>query len=228
MLMVNQDTREIFIYDEIGPAWLGMDSADDVVRALAILKDGPVNVRINSPGGSVFEGYGIYNNLRKHKGKVTTYNDGLAASAASIVFLAGEERIASSLSMVMIHEAATIAFGNADDFLKVADLLEQINGQLAQVYANVSGVDKAEILQMMADETWLDFDSSLAMKFATGKEEDRKVESKIVPKGMYKNTPANYLKSEQMLKMVKNRPDATTEKRYEKLFNLTGIDLRVK
>jgi len=228
MLMVNQDSREIFIYDEIGPSWFGMDSADDLVRALTLLGEGPISVRINSPGGSVFEGYGMYNNLKRHKGKVTTYNDGLAASAASVVFLAGEERVMTSLSMVMIHEASTIVWGNADDLLKTADLLDKINSQLADVYAEISGVDKAEILQMMEDETWLDLDTSKALKFATGSGNGPEVPKNIVPKNRYKHTPQSYLKPDSMLKMVKNRKDAEKETRYEKLFRLTGIDLRVK
>jgi ATP-dependent protease ClpP protease subunit len=229
--MVNTDSREVFIYDEIGPSWMGMDSAEDMVRALAMLGAGPVSVRINSPGGDVFAGYAMYNSLRKHNGKVTTYNDGLAASAASVVLLAGEERVGSALSQVMIHEASTIAFGNADDFLKVADLLKNINGQLADLYATVSGASKDDVLAMMADETWLPMDSAMAMKFYTKKDDDESyqgVNRQIVPKGMYKHAPEAFLKPEQMLKLVKNRPDAEKEKRYEKLFNLTGVDLRVK
>jgi ATP-dependent Clp protease protease subunit len=226
MLMVNEGTRELFIYDDIGPSWAGMVSGDDVIRALALLGSGPVNVRINSPGGSVFDGYAIYNSLKRHDGKVTTYNDGLAASAASIVFLAGEERLASSLSMVMIHEAATIAFGNAEDFVQVADLLKKINEQVAEVYAEVSGKSKEEVLGMMNKETWLDYQESKSLSFVTNSSTAPEVEKKIVPQNRYKHTPQAYLKPDQILTMVKNRPDQ--EKRYEKLFALTGVDLRVK
>jgi ATP-dependent Clp protease protease subunit len=228
MLMVNQDSRELFIYDDIGPSWAGMVGSEDVVRALGMLGSGPVSVRINSPGGSVFEGYAIYNALKRHDGKVTTYNDGLAASAASIVFLSGEERVASNLSMVMIHEAATIAFGNANDFIQIADLLEKINGQIADLYVGISGKDKQEILEMMNQETWLDYEESKSMAFVTNTANVPNVDRKIVPQNRYKKTPQAYLKPAAMLSMVKHRPNAEKEKRYEKLFNLTGVDLRVK
>lgn len=228
MLMVNQESREIFIYDAIGPSWTGMVGADEVVQALGLLGKGPVNVRINSPGGAVFEGYTIYNSLKRHDGKVTTYNDGLAASAASIAFLAGEERIASKLSMIMIHEAATFLFGNAEGLRKEADILEKINGQIADVYAEVSGKSKDEVLAMMNEETWLDYEEGKAMLFITNFCTGPKVEQKIVPQNLYRKTPQAYLKPSAMLSMVKNRPDAAKQKRMEKLFNLTGVDLRLK
>jgi hypothetical protein len=161
---------------------------------------------------------------------VTTYNDGLAASAASVVFLAGEERIASEVSQFMIHEAANIVFGTADDMTKEAALLIDINTQVAELYAKISGDDLETVLALMKEETWMPTKMAVEKKYATGTTAAARVDVAKVPQNMYRNTPAAYLKPEQALKMIKNRDRDSDENRIrkEKLFQLTGIVLRVK
>lgn len=229
MIKVNQATREIFLYDMIGPEWMGADSSSTLAEALSLLGAGDISLRINSPGGDVFEGYAMYSQLTRHNGKVTTYNDGLVASAATYPFLAGEERYVSQMSMIMIHEASTFVGGNAADLLKAADLLDKINEQMAEFYASKSNRDVETIKQQMTDETWIKPDEAKEMGFATGDGASVQAETRIVPRGLYKHTPASYLKPESRLALQKvQAKSAADEERKEKLFRLTGVDLRVK
>lgn len=226
MIMVDSKKREVYLYDMIGPSWLGLDAADTLVEALKTLGPGDISVRINSPGGDVFEGYAMYTQLTQHDGQVTTYNDGLVASAATFPFLAGAVRKVSPLSMTMIHEASTFVGGNADALLKAADLLDKINKQLGELYASISGETLEAVLQMMAEETWLVPEDAKRMKFATEDAGPTAVDKQIVPKNFYRKTPANYLKPESKLIVAKQRPEK--DERKEKLYRLTGVDLRVQ
>jgi len=233
MIMLNEEKREVYIYDMIGPAFFGMDSGDALVEALNTLGPGPLSVRINSPGGDVFQGYAMFNALERHDGTVTTHNDGLVASAATFPYLAGSVRKAGKLSQVMIHEASTVAVGNAADLEKAAGLLRDINDQLADLYAGVSGKDKGEILDLMAAETWMNTATATEFGFVTGEDTtkpEKEPDLRIVPKDMYRNTPAAYLKPEILVKAIKHRPlpDPYDAERKQRIFDLTGVDLRVK
>lgn len=142
---------EIQLYDEIGP-W-GVTAAA-FTRALADAGPGPVKVRINSPGGDVFDGLAIFNAL-KQRGGVEIVVDGLAASAASYVAMAGETVTMAEQSMLMIHNSWTLAVGNRHDFTKTAGTMEKIDAQMAEIYAARTGKDGAEIAAMLDAETWL-------------------------------------------------------------------------
>lgn len=140
------------IYDEIG-MW-GVDAetfAQDIERITAT----EIEVAINSPGGSVFQGLAIYNALRTHPARVTTRVDGLAASAASFIAQAGDERIMVESSQMMIHDAMAATFGNAADFREVADFLDRQSANIAQLYASRSGMPVDRYVEMMAAETWM-------------------------------------------------------------------------
>lgn len=115
---------------------------------------GDVQVRIDSPGGDVFAAVNISQHLREYSGKVTAQVDGVAASAASVIACSADECVMAKGSMMMIHKAWTIAMGNSDDMLSVAELLEKVDGQIADVYAVKSGKDIAGFVAAMAEETW--------------------------------------------------------------------------
>src|SRR6266536_1902400 len=132
-------TAEVAIYDEIG--YFGI-TAGDFLTELKALDVKRIDVRINSPGGDVWDGLAIYNSLRNHPAEITTYVDGLAASAASIIVQAGDHRVAAKASEVMIHEAWGLVVGNAADMRDTADRLDQASGVIAGVYA-YAGRDKA-------------------------------------------------------------------------------------
>lgn len=142
---------EILLYDEVG--FWGI-TAKDFVLGLAQAGDGPLTVRINSPGGDVFDGLAIYNALRARSAPVNILVDGLAASAASFIAMAGSTVSMAEASMMMIHNAWGICIGDRNDMLDMSAMMEKIDGQLAGIYATKSGKQAAEIGAMMDAETW--------------------------------------------------------------------------
>jgi len=134
---------DVLIYGRIGGGGWFMDgiSASDVAAALKEAGPGPINVRINSGGGDVFDGVAIHSLLARHPGTVTTYVDGLAASAASFIMLAGERVVASRNSMVMIHDAMTGVFGAKARLQRALELLDKVSDNIADMYAEKAGED---------------------------------------------------------------------------------------
>lgn len=153
----------IYLYDEIG--FFGV-TAQDFLRDLNAIT-GPVEVRVSSPGGDVFESYAIYNALAARTG-VTTIVDSLAASAASVVVMAGEERLMARTSQMMIHDAWAISDGNADDLRHMAGRLDAVSGQIAQVYADAAGNSPDMWRDAMRAETWYTPEDALAAGLITG------------------------------------------------------------
>lgn len=126
-----------------------------------------INVHINSYGGEVAEGLAIHNLLRNHKAKVRTYCDGFACSSASVVFMAGDERIMNSASLLFIHNAWTCACGNANDFRKQADDLDKITQASIEAYKSHASITEDELKELLDAETWLLPADALEMGFAT-------------------------------------------------------------
>lgn len=154
MFSFNVELAELMIYDEIGPAWWGLIDGQAVIDALAQMEGKHVTARLNTPGGSVDEGIAIYNALKRHKAGVTTIVDSLAASMGSYLLQAGDKRIVASNAMVMIHDPWTIAFGNSTEMRKSADILDKYAQRMVPDYAGRSGKTDAEIVAIMAEETW--------------------------------------------------------------------------
>lgn len=148
----NKDSgpTQVNIFDEI--SWWGI-SAEQFAADLAQVK-GDVEVHINSPGGDAFDGITIYNVLAAREGNVTTVVDGLAASAASVIFMAGKERSVSPGGMVMIHDALALCIGNAADMRDTAQLLDKVSDNIADVYAAHAGKTPAEWRAAMVAEGW--------------------------------------------------------------------------
>lgn len=145
------DQAEILVYDVIG--WPYND-AGDLVRYVNSLGDKDILVRLNTPGGDVFDGMAIFNSLANHKGKVTIRIEALAASMGSVLAMAGKEIQAYSNTMMMIHDPWTYMAGNQYELREMADLLEKISGQMLDVYAGRSRVGKREMKEIMKAETW--------------------------------------------------------------------------
>lgn len=151
------NAAEILIYEDIGEGWFGGMSSKTFAENLQSLGDvNQINVRINSPGGSVFDGIAIYNLLRQHEAKITTTIDGIAASIASIIFMAGDIRKSAKNGTMMVHAPWTIAAGNAEELREQAEVLEMLGDSLADTYSVRSGLGINAIKDMMAEETWLD------------------------------------------------------------------------
>lgn len=147
-----KDTTEIRIYDEIGV--FGVTSAE-FVRELNAISTPHISLRINSPGGQVFDGLAIYNALKRHDARVTTHVDGLAASMGSVIAMAGDKVHAAESSMIMIHKPWSLVIGNDDDLQDMIDLLRnKLNPMIAGIYARKTGHEPDDILDAMASETW--------------------------------------------------------------------------
>lgn len=154
------ETTEVFIYDEIG-GLCGI-SADEFVRDLQDIKSPKIDVRINSPGGSLFDSIAIYNALVKHPAQVTTYVDALAASGASIIAMAGDECVVMVGGQLMIHDALGLEMGNARDMREMADFLDKQSQNIATIYAAKSGNDDVEMWRnLMLAETWMFADEAV-------------------------------------------------------------------
>jgi len=148
---LSEDNTELMIYDVIG--W-PFNDAGEIIRALAGVTSKTVTVRINSPGGDVFDAMAIFNALQAHKSKVITRVESLAASAASFIALAGKEVQAYQNAMVMIHDPWVLAAGNQYDLREIADILEKISGNMVDIYSQNSNIGKKEIRDMLKAETW--------------------------------------------------------------------------
>lgn len=162
--MLGSDEAELLLYGEIG-GWWGVP-ADEFRRQLDAIAAGTIHLHINSPGGSVFDGLAIYNSLREHDARVVTHVDGIAASMASFVALAGDEVHVSENSWVMIHEPWTITIGNAEQLRKDASLLDKIGGQAAERYRKKTKATADQVHEWMAAETWWTGVEALEVGFA--------------------------------------------------------------
>ncbi|MDI9412793.1 MAG: Clp protease ClpP [Bacillota bacterium] len=168
---VAENSADIYIYgDIVVPEWEWYDSDTSgysLVKEVEKLEVDTINIFINSYGGHLSEGLAIYNALRRHAAKVRTYCDGYACSAASLVFMAGDERIMSNASILMIHNASSWGVGTAKDLRKVADDNETLSKTAANAYLNHINIDADKLQEMMDAETYIKPEDALEMGFAT-------------------------------------------------------------
>jgi ATP-dependent Clp protease protease subunit len=161
---------EILIYEDIGYDWWsdGGVTAKTVKQAM----DGAqgfdsITLRINSPGGDAFEGAAIYSLLRASGKPINVFIDGIAASAASIIAMAGDTITMSNVAMMMVHNAWTVCAGDAGDMRKCADTLEKVSASIAQAYVARTGKTAAAIKDIMDEETWMGAQECVDQGFAT-------------------------------------------------------------
>lgn len=161
----------------------GVVASDDFENTIshkkieAALKGSDKNIviKLASGGGDAFEGINIYNYLKSLKNHVTIEITSIAASAASIIAMAGDKIVMHTGSNMMIHEASTFAFGSKTDIRKTLNALESVDKSIVDVYYNRTGVDKNEIIDMMAKETWMTADEAIKQKFADEKWQSKEV-----------------------------------------------------
>ena len=160
------------------------------MRDLRRVTAATIDVRLNTPGGNVFEGFAIYNALREHPAHVVSYVDGLAASIGSIIALAGDEVVMAANSHMMIHEGEGIAIGRAGMLRARADALDNVNDALVGIYAERSNLEEDEIRDMMAaDETWFSAAEAEEAGLADRVAEDEAVTAILPREGAFKNAP---------------------------------------
>jgi ATP-dependent protease ClpP protease subunit len=156
---------DVVAADEDDAMWFGGVSPRQFMAALA-QTTGPVTLRINSPGGSVFGAQAMVAAMRAHPQPITAQVDSLAASAASVIATEASKLVMAPGAMLMIHKAWGMVIGNEDDMRQTADLLAKIDGQIADTYARRAGGDKEEYLALMAAETWLTAEEAVSAKLA--------------------------------------------------------------
>ena len=164
------DEYNLYIYDEILPAWLaewiGGVSAEGLIAELEEVSASTINVRINSPGGAVFEAIAIYNALVTHSATINVYVDALAASAASIIAMAGDKITMMVGSQLMIHDAMGVEMGNAADMREFAKFLDGQSDNLASIYSARNGVEIKEMRALMLAETWMNAQEAVDLGLA--------------------------------------------------------------
>lgn len=165
---VKQSGREatIFVYDVIGEDYYGGVSAKTFAQSLASLDVDTIHLRINSPGGDVFDGVAMGQALLEHPAKVIAHIDGQAASAATRLSAAADEVEIAAGAFYMIHNAWTIAIGNAQDLTKTAKLLNDVDETIVNDYINKTGQDAQQIRDWMAATTWFNAQDAVKYKFA--------------------------------------------------------------
>ena len=187
------DTTEIDIFGVIGDYGL---RAEDFKRTLDAVNTSLIIVNINSPGGDVFAGIAAYNLLVEHPSQVHVRIHGLAASAASLIAMAGDNIIMGEGSFLMIHNAWTIALGDTRELAKTSRLLAQIDKEIAGIYATRTGIDREELRAMMDAETWLSADDAIEQRFADDSAQlDATANANAFDLTAFKNVPKALLKS---------------------------------
>jgi ATP-dependent Clp protease, protease subunit len=155
---------EIVIYDEIGAFGIPAKAFLDELKALGPIPE--LTLRINSPGGSVFDGVAIYNALKRHDARVTVWIDGIAASIASMIAMAGNEVVMPDNAILMLHDPSALVIGTALDMRGMADALDKMKAGMVAAYRDKSGGDDAEIEALMAAETWLSAQEAVELGLA--------------------------------------------------------------
>ena len=209
------NTAEISIYEEIG--YWGVTAKDFAADLNALKGITDITLRINSPGGSVFDGMAIYNLLKQHQAQITVYIDGLAASMASAIAMAGDLVVMPENSMMMIHNPWTMTSGDAEELRKNADLLDKIKIALLSAYATKTGLSEEEISDYMNEETWFTGSEAVALGFADEVESAVEIAA-CFDLTKFRNPPESALVHASKLKGKKqetaempNKPDTTVD-----------------
>lgn len=168
--------RVLELYGTIAEeSWFDDDITPEMFREELFAGTGPVTVWISSPGGDCFAASQIYTMLMEYKGPVTVKIDGIAASAASVVAMAGTEVLMSPTSMMMIHNPATIAFGDHKDMEKAIDMLQEVKASIINAYEIKTGQPRKTLSKMMDEETWMNAGKAVELGFADRLLEDEKL-----------------------------------------------------
>lgn len=159
--------RTLVLNGEISDeTWYGDEVTPQLFKDELYAGEGDITVWINSPGGDVFAAAQIYNMLRDYKGSVTVKIDGLAASAASVIAVAGDTVLMSPVAMMMIHNPATLAIGNVAEMEKAIGMLSEVKESILNAYEDKTGLKRSKLSKMMDDETWFNAKKAVELGFA--------------------------------------------------------------
>ncbi|MEC1771941.1 head maturation protease, ClpP-related [Schinkia azotoformans] len=163
----NEDGRTLYLDGVIAEeSWFGDEVTPKQFKSELINEGGDITIWINSPGGDVFAASQIYNMLMDYKGHVTVKIDGIAASAASVIAMAGGDVFMSPVSMMMIHNPMTIAFGDTAEMKKAIDMLSEVKESIINAYELKTGLSRTKLSHMMDDESWFNSKKAVELGFA--------------------------------------------------------------
>lgn len=217
----NDESRTLFLNGEISDeTWYGDEVTPKMFKEELQDGEGDITVWINSPGGDVFAAAQIYNMLMDYKGNVTVKIDGLAASAASVIAMAGTEVQMSPVAMMMIHNPATIAIGDSSEMKKAIDMLDEVKESIMNAYEIKTGLSRSRISHLMDAESWFNAKKAVELGFAdkllfskeeTEAEEEKELEMEAVM--FSRKAVTNSLMSKLIPKTEKKTPIEQLEKR---------------
>lgn len=177
--------NELTLYGEISEeTWWGDETTPEQFRSELSACNGDITVKINSPGGDVFAANRIYNMLKEHNGKISVKIDALAASAATVVAMAGDEIYISPVGMMMIHNPSTIAMGDHKDMAKAIDILNEVKENIINAYEEKTRMSRKELSELMDAETWMNAKKALELGFVDGflySEDEKKSDTESEP-----------------------------------------------
>lgn len=185
---VNENSKapELLIYGEIG-GWWGDVQAKDFVEKLNRISADKITVRINSDGGDVFTAQAIYSSLKLHPASITVHIDGIAASAATIIAMAGDKIIMPENSMMMIHNPMTPIYGEADELREMAEVLDKVRDTIVAAYRAKTGLDDEKLIELMKAETWMTANEAKDLGFVDEVTEEIKIAAKLKEDSMVVN-----------------------------------------
>lgn len=225
-IKVDETLTELYIYGEIRKPslieeWLGIEDktrvdAFSLKDAIAQVDTPNLKVRINSDGGSVNEGLAIYSLLKDFKGHLITKVDGWACSAASVIFMAGQERIMPESGLIMIHNASVSTSGDANALRKMASDLDVITQPSVNIYASCTGLPEEEIKLMMNEETWMDCRAAFEKGFATDIQKDTEAQQSV---GCMKQSILKLLNKISDLEEKLNQKETIPQNSWNHFFN---------
>jgi len=204
------ESNDVLIYDVIGEDMFGGVSSKNFIEDLSGMK-GDINVRINTPGGDVFEGMAIYNGLLNYKDKVYTYVDGVAASMGSVIAMAGDTVTMAENSMMMIHNPWTISMGDAESFRHTAGVLDKVKASLISSYMRHTDLSESEVSALMDAETWMTGLEAKEKGFASNVTESVKMAAldpryfrdfKNTPKELFDTPPKGTMVARRRLELI--------------------------
>lgn len=204
---------DVLIYEDVGDSWFGGVSAKQFADDLKALgKVDTINLRLNSAGGDVFDGLAIYRQLVDHPARVITHIDGIAASIASVIAMAGTEIRIAEAGFLMIHDAWGMQMGNADDMRRMADLLHTTTGSIADVYKARTPNTPAQIKAWMAAETWFTAAEAIDNGFASVIAPNMRVAARVEGKHKFRCVPAALASGPEAVLPLKRLPDGSLER----------------
>ena len=216
----NEEGRTLYFDGYIAQdSWFDDDVTPKKFKAELLESDGDISVWINSPGGDVFAASQIYNMLKEYEGEVTVKVDGLAASAASVIAMAGDKILMSPVAMLMVHNPSTFIWGEESDMVKGKQMLSEVKESIINAYEVKTGLERNKISKMMDSETWMSSKKAVELGFADEVLYEQQVEDTHVSNDFIfdKVTVVNALVSKFPKKEEEKQPEEPTGTSYKEL-----------